>query len=124
MRISDWSSDVCSSDLVVMEGWSSSDEAQLGVRGGHVDTARFGLPDCCTLIRYTGSVTHAVRGCGRDTFVSACLVKQVAAAERPMGLAAGDMNCVGPRDSIAQEHTGVCVKLDGPAGQLTQTLRG
>src|SRR3546814_13308313 len=58
------------------------------------------------------------------SFVSDCLVKQVAAAERPMGLDAGDMSCAGPRERIDHEITGVCVQLDGPAGEFERKLRG
>src|SRR3546814_13217324 len=58
------------------------------------------------------------------SFVSDCLVKQVAAAERPMGLDAGDVSCAGPRERIDHEITGVCVQLDGPAGEFERKLRG
>src|SRR3546814_9069392 len=41
-----------------------------------------------------------------------------------MGLDAGDMSCAGPRERIDNEITGVCVQLDGPAGEFERQLRG
>src|SRR3546814_10684043 len=34
------------------------------------------------------------------------------------------MSCAGPRERIDHEITGVCVQLDGPAGEFERKLRG
>src|SRR3546814_8988708 len=91
MRISDWSSDVCSSDLIGVEIGRQEDAAAVGDRGGHVRKMRGDRTKRRKLIAV----------CGAPGFVGAGEMGH----QQPKVELAGQYGVGGERDGIARRQT-------------------